>query len=144
RLERCTTIRRSDGAVLQDLSYAYDPIGNITSIHDSAQQTVYFNNQVVSASNQYVYDAVYRLIQAQGRELIGLLGQPQTTDDDAPRIHQPLPTDGQAMRRYRESYDYDAVGNIVKVIHRAAGGNLERSYVYDEPHSQPHNNRLTS
>ncbi|HEY4905219.1 MAG TPA: SpvB/TcaC N-terminal domain-containing protein [Candidatus Sulfotelmatobacter sp.] len=141
RLEHFRTTRRNDHALLQDLHYAYDPIGNITSIHDNAQQTVYFKNQVVSASNQYVYDAVYRLIHAQGRELIGLLAEPQTTFDDGPRMHQPLPTDGQAMRCYRESYDYDAVGNILKIIHRAADGNWTRSYSYEDAH--PRNNRLT-
>ena len=141
RLEHCKTTRSSDRAVLQDLRYTYDPTGNITSIRDAAQETVYFKNQVVSASNEYVYDAVYRLIHAQGRELIGLLTEPQTTFDDAPRMHQPLPTDGQAMRRYRESYDYDAVGNFLKVIHRAADGNWTRGYSYDDAH--PGNNRLT-
>src|SRR5262249_36706415 len=47
-------------AMLQDLSYTYDPIGNITHIHDDAQQTIYFNNQVVTPHADYTYDAIYR------------------------------------------------------------------------------------
>ena len=39
--------RAADQAKLQDLSYTYDPVGNITRIEDAAQQTIYFNNQVV-------------------------------------------------------------------------------------------------
>ena len=99
-------------AHLQDLKYTYDPIGNITSIADHAQQTVYFDNQVVSPSNDYIYDAIYRLISAEGREHAGKPGQPQTTDDDVPRMNYPLPSDGHALHRYREQYEYDAVGNI--------------------------------
>jgi RHS repeat-associated protein len=141
RLIRIRTARFPVGARLQDLRYTYDPTNNVTSIVDDAQQHVYFKNQVVSPSSEYVYDAIYRLIHAEGRELIGLLGQPQTTDEDMPRLHQPLPGDGQAMRRYRESYDYDPVGNILRVIHRAAEGNWTRDYFYD--HEHPRNNRLT-
>ena len=41
------TTRASDGAVLQNLAYTYDPVGNITEIKDSAQQKVFFDNDVV-------------------------------------------------------------------------------------------------
>ena len=47
--------------------YTYDPIGNITHIDDYAQQTIYFNNKRVEPGNDYIYDALYRLIQAAGR-----------------------------------------------------------------------------
>lgn len=40
------TTRNSDSAVLQDLKYWYDPVGNITTQQDAAQQTVYFNGSV--------------------------------------------------------------------------------------------------
>ncbi len=39
---------------------------------DAAQQTYYFNNSVVSPTGLYEYDALYRLIKAQGRELTNL------------------------------------------------------------------------
>jgi RHS repeat-associated protein len=144
RLTELKTTRASDKAILQDLSYSYDPVGNITSIGDAAQQTVYFSNQVVAANNDYTYDAVYRLVSATGRELIGLLAQPQPTWDDLPRINQPLPTDGQAMRNYVETYSYDAAGNILQVAHQAVMGNWTRTYAYDETNPSPSNNRLTS
>ena len=48
RLIELKTTRLADQAVLQDLSYTYDPAGNITHIRDDAQQTIYFNNQVVA------------------------------------------------------------------------------------------------
>ncbi|HLB50055.1 MAG TPA: SpvB/TcaC N-terminal domain-containing protein, partial [Anaerolineales bacterium] len=123
RLSNLKTTRLTDQARLQDLSYTYDPAGNITQIQDLAQQTIYFSNQVVTPSNDYTYDAIYRLIFAEGREHIGQAAQPQTTWDDQFRVHLPHPNDGQAMRRYTERYEYDAVGNFLQLIHQAANGN---------------------
>jgi len=48
------------------------------------------------------------------------------------------------MRNYHEAYEYDSVGNILKVIHAAVNGNWTRAYAYDEPNVDPTNNRLTS
>ncbi|HKM56809.1 MAG TPA: RHS repeat-associated core domain-containing protein, partial [Isosphaeraceae bacterium] len=144
RMTRLLTIRKQDHARLQDLNYTFDPVGNITSIRDDAQETIYFRNHVVSPSNEYVYDAIYRLISADGREHAGRPGQPQTTFDDSPRMHQPLPSDGHALHRYLEQYEYDGVGNILRILHSAADGNWSRFYTYDERHAHPTNNRLTS
>lgn len=132
RLNKLKTTRGTDQARMQDLSYTYDPIGNITQIQDGAQQTIYFNNQVVTPDNNYAYDAIYRLIQASGREHIGQASQPQTTWDDQFRVHLPQPGDGQAMRRYNEQYEYDPVGNFERMIHQATNGNWTRSYAYNE------------
>lgn len=144
RLTELKTTRITDKAVLQDLNYTYDPVGNITSLRDKAQQPVYFNNQVVAANANYAYDALYRLTSGTGREHIGQLAQPQTTWDDLLRMNQPLPTDGQAMRNYAENYAYDPVGNILRVVHQATNGNWTRTYAYDEPNVPATNNRLTS
>lgn len=144
RLSHLKTMRHDERGPLQDLGYTYDPVGNITFIRDAAQENVYFKNQVVSASNSYTYDAVYRLVAADGREHIGQLSEPQLWNEDAPRLNQPLPSDGHAMRRYREFFQYDVVGNILKMAHTAMGGEWTRHYTYDEPQVLAANNRLTS
>ena len=72
-------MRAQARARLQDLSYTYDPAGNITHIRDDAQQTIYFNNAVSTPSADYTYDAIYRLIEATGASIIGQVGQPQHT-----------------------------------------------------------------
>jgi len=154
RLTHLLTTRVADRARLQDLRYAYDPVGNITQISDNAQQTIYFNNQVVSPTTNYIYDAIYRLIAADGREHIGQVTTPQPTWDDKFRVNLPHPNEGQAMRRYAEAYQYDVVGNIEQVIHYlgslsnatnpAGSVAWKRSYAYDEPNEIPQNNRLTS
>jgi len=131
RLTRLQTLRGDER--LQDLFYIYDPAGNITHIRDEVQQTIYFDNQVVTPSNEYTYDAIYRLTAASGREHIGQVSQPQTTFDDRFRVHLPHPGDGQAMRGYTEEYRYDEVGNFDKLIHQAQDGGWMRSYAYNEP-----------
>jgi RHS repeat-associated protein len=133
---------------LQDLSYTYDPVGNITTIRDDAQQTIYFNGEVVSPSTQYEYDALYRLISASGREHIGQTTQQPTesrsdlkphydANDWTRRNNLPHPNDAKAMRNYTELYEYDGVGNILAMIHQAIGGDWTRGYDYEVA-----NNRL--
>jgi RHS repeat-associated protein len=154
RLISINTTRSSDHVLLQALSYSYDPTGNITQIRDGAGQTVYFSNQAVTPDNDYTYDAIYRLINAEGREHIGQVSQQQTTWDDSFRVRLPQPGDGQAMRRYREEYHYDPVGNFLQFIHQAPApqpplpdGNWTRSYGYNEPsliEPGKNSNRLSS
>ena len=120
------------GCQVQNLYYTYDPAGNITHIQDEAQQTIYFRNARVEPSAEYTYDAIYQLIEATGRENIGQVSQPETTWSDEFRVDLPHPGDGQAMRPYSEQYTYDAVGNIVQMIHQASNGNWTRAYSYHE------------
>jgi YD repeat-containing protein len=120
RLTRLVTSRGADR--LQELAYTYDPAGHIVHVADDAQQTIYFANQVVAPHNDYTYDATYRLVGAEGREHIGQVSQPQSTWDDTFRVQLPHPGDGQRMRRYVERYEYDAVGNLLSLAHRAAQG----------------------
>lgn len=104
----------------QNLTYTYDPTGNITHLTDATQQTIFYNGAVADPSNDYTYDALYRLVTATGREHIGQQGAPPNpTWDDAPRTGLPHPQDGQAMQPYTERYTYDAVGNLQQITHHA-------------------------
>ena len=105
RLTQMTTTR--DNNDLLALDYFYDPAGNITFIRDNAQQTTYFNNQRVDPSSDYNYDALYRLVEARGREHLGQTkGQlnPPTPPEAFNRFHigLPHPGDGSAMGTYVE------------------------------------------
>jgi RHS repeat-associated protein len=161
RLTRLTTMRRgfpAEQQTVQDLLYAYDPVGNITHIQDDAdiQNVVFFRNQRVEPSNDYTYDAIYRLIQASGREHLGLGGGgtplPPTASsyNDVPRVGLLNPNDGKAMGAYTEQYHYDSVGNFLQLTHRGSqpsNPGWARSYAYNE-RSQldptKWSNRLTS
>ncbi|HMB27395.1 MAG TPA: toxin TcdB middle/C-terminal domain-containing protein, partial [Blastocatellia bacterium] len=61
----------NSGDTVQDLRYTYDPVGNITRIEDAAIKTVFNNNEQVEPVSSYNYNAIYRLIEAKGREHIG-------------------------------------------------------------------------
>lgn len=125
RLTNIKTVRGgaspADRRKVQDLFYTYDPAGNITHIRDDAQQKVYFNNQVVEARAEYTYDAIYRLIEAAGREYLEDAGRP-TAPDATNSFHTRLdhPRDGKVMGSYVEQYVYDAVGNILSMRHRGS------------------------
>ncbi|MEE4235831.1 MAG: toxin TcdB middle/C-terminal domain-containing protein [Anderseniella sp.] len=120
---------------IQNLRYTYDPAGNITHIQDDAQQTIYFKNQRVEPSNDYTYDALYRLIEATGREHLGQNGQPiPHSPDDELRVGLAHPGDGNAMGTYTERYIYDAVGNFLHMQHRGgpSAAGWTRAYEYNE------------
>ncbi|WON73555.1 SpvB/TcaC N-terminal domain-containing protein [Nitrosospira sp. Is2] len=128
RLIRLFTARpiypEADKRTLQDLSYTYDPIGNIIEIRDAAQQTVFFENSRVDASNAYIYDALYRLIHAEGREHAVQNNVQRNAKNFDPIIGIPFPNSPEALQRYREDYEYDPVGNILGLHHN--GGGTER------------------
>nr|WP_281720112.1 SpvB/TcaC N-terminal domain-containing protein [Nitrosomonas nitrosa] len=133
------------GKLVQNLHYTYDPAGNITNIRDDAQQTIYFKNKRVEPSNDYIYDALYRLIQATGREHLGQGGAPIAhSHNDAGRVSivsadaagRFAPNDGNAMGTYIERYVYDAVGNFLQMQHRGSDSahlGWTRAYGYIEP-----------
>lgn len=133
--------------ILQNLSYTYDPAGNITHIRDDAQQIIFFRNRRVEPSSDYIYDAIYRLITATSREHIGQAGRPWPTWNDEGRVGLEHPHDGRVMRVYTERYEYDEVGNFIQLAHYAERGDWIRSYSCEEPsliESGHYSNRLSS
>ncbi|SLM48752.1 RHS repeat-associated core domain-containing protein [Nitrospira japonica] len=130
--------------VLQNLFYAYDPVGNIMEIEDDAYEPAFFDNQQVDPKSQYVYDALYRLIFAMGRQNGALRGAPANIEPDAPGLSFPVrPTDPHALSAYRQTYRYDPAGNILRLRHDAGLGSWTRDYAYAfEDAAQPASNRL--
>lgn len=115
-----TTRQRGTTEDLQLLRYTYDPVGNVTQIRDDALQTVYFNGAAVPPEMRFEVNALYRLTVAHGREHIGQNAPP--APGDGFRRHLPHPGDSSAMRRYRQSFEYDAVGNLLSIVHHAGNG----------------------
>lgn len=140
-----------DPSVVQDLRYAYDPVGNITRIEDVALKTIIRNGQSVEPVGAFTYDAIYRLIEAVGREHIGQnafdFNAPNGDYRDYPYFgHRAHPNDLQALRNYTERYEYDPVGNFEALAHRFNGAGWTRSYEYQENsllEAGKKNNRLT-
>ncbi|TKC89017.1 RHS repeat domain-containing protein, partial [Polyangium fumosum] len=95
-----------------------------------AQEELYHNSELVEPVWKYEYDAIYRLIEATGREHSGQNADIQQDQNGFPLVNAANPNDPQAMRNYAESFEYDAVGNILKMIHAAQGstGSWTRRY----------------
>ena len=125
RLAQIRTLNGIDK--VQDLNYTYDPVGNISTVVNLAEDTIFFKNQNVEPSNSYVYDAIYRLTQATGREHIGQAGVHANTPDsqtDIFRINLPHPGNGTALQNYKQNYNYGPTGNMQMMRHVAGLGNL--------------------
>jgi RHS repeat-associated protein len=129
-----------DNAIIQQLHYTYDPVGNITEIYDEAYEPVFFNKQKVEPRSRYTYDALYRLIEAEGRENITANTAP-IPDEPGPIPVNPFPITGQALRVYRQTYHYDEAGNFTQMKHWAGNGNFSERWTR---HYKPdlHSNRL--
>ncbi|HEK0623434.1 TPA: RHS repeat domain-containing protein [Proteus mirabilis] len=101
--------------VIQDLRYEYDPVGNVICLKNDAEATRYWRNQKVVPENRYVYDSLYQLVSATGREL---------TNQHTPASIQSqtittLVKDVQSYTNYTRLYTYDRSGNLIKIRHNS-------------------------
>jgi insecticidal toxin complex protein TccC len=117
-----------DGKPLQDFSYGYDPVGNITFIEDLAQLTRYFNNQRIDPVCRYGYDSLYQLIEAIGSEVS------QPSYGPALPAWQTTPLDPNQLRNYTQTFNYDAAGNL-KTRHHSGAETFEMFTATDSNHS---------
>ena len=97
------------GCQVQNLHYTYDPVGNITHIRDDAQQTIYFRNKRVEPSADYTYDAIYRLIEATGREHLGQTAARRSRTRTTTRLPRRHPTCRTPGRRQRHGHVHRAL-----------------------------------
>lgn len=101
--------RRND-ELLQDLHYAYDPVGNVISIEDAALPIRYFANQRIEPINCYGYDSLYQLVKATGWEAGGANQGPSFSTFNDPA----------AVTQYTQTYRYDRGGNLLELTHEGA------------------------
>jgi len=152
RLVSLVTTDKNNTVTYQNLNYTYDPVGNITQLNDLAQQAIYFGNTLVQPVQDYTYDAIYQLTRALGREHVG---QNVLQENNANHNYRdfpfaaagslPNPGDTVAMRNYTQKFTYDAVGNILSLVHTGSDGTgYTRSYGYNNTSANhlTNNNRL--
>lgn len=101
--------------ILQDLRYEYDPVGNVLKVTNDAEKTRFWRNQKVVPENKYVYDSLYRLVRATGREMANA-GQQGSR---LPPLTVPLPADNSAYTNYIRTYTCDTAGNLTQISHRS-------------------------
>ena len=113
RLTRIVTRRLSlPSTIFQDLSYAYDPAGNLLVITDNLSEAS-LPGQIAPNTRTFGYDPRYRLIRATGR-------RHRTAANRDIDVLVPTPDPGD-YEPYTASYGYDAVGNCTRNEEYAAG-----------------------
>lgn len=120
---------RPGQAPLQNIVYSYDPVDNITRVRDHCYETVFNNQQMVEPLSDYTYDGLYRLIGATGRQHPGIKADTHWTAFKQCGF-TPFPTpnsnDGEKLENYRETYSYDAAGNLTTIRHVAPSASWTR------------------
>ncbi|HID3974759.1 TPA: RHS repeat-associated core domain-containing protein [Enterobacter cloacae] len=122
---RVSQIRRpsnhpSGGMILQNITYTYDPAGNILSALDSAHPVSHWRNQRVVPENTYSYDTLYQLVTATGREMAGMAA----TSDEQTIPAMRSSGSGEDYVVYTRNYTYDRSHNMTSVRHSVpASGN---------------------
>ncbi|MHA6193163.1 RHS repeat-associated core domain-containing protein [Pseudomonas wadenswilerensis] len=100
--------QRGNGQVLQDLHYEYDPVRNVLSIEDLVQPVRHFANQRIEPRCEYRHDSLYQLLAATGWEAGAVARGPGAELDPG------------AVSNYRQTYRYDAGGNLLELTHVGA------------------------
>lgn len=102
---------------LQDLTYGYDRVGNVLSIRDAAQPVQWSDNTRLEARSTFTYDTLSQLIEASGLENAANGSGARQTG-----MVSFGATDGQRPRQYRQTYTYDAGGNLTRLQHIPSRG----------------------
>lgn len=137
--------RKKDSSLLQNIIYTYDPQGNITRLRDASFATVFNNNQQVDPLSDYTYDALYRLIQANGRQHPGINGNTYKNNVSDGSFLQSLfsqlpdVNDSTKLENYTEKFTYDDSGNLTEKKHIA----VSSSFTVNTP-VQANSNRLSA
>jgi len=110
----------NSGTTKQDFVYQYDLSGNIVSINDETPRSGVGGGNGLERA--FEYDALYRLLNATGRE--NQAGSPFPGWDDSYRSDDP-----NATTAYSQTYQYDLMGNIAELAHTGSS-NFTRSFNY--------------
>jgi RHS repeat-associated protein len=151
RLRSLVTKRSSDNREMQNITYTYDPVGNITNIIDSSDDRVFNNGQQVDPEMKYAYDALYRLSEASGREHTALSNKKDAYKDTNSFKQSAFASvnDMQKLANYKEQYSYDKSGNMYRLGHYNNTSSLafsrdirvdqytNRAVLVDDPNNPP-------
>ncbi|QXH33536.1 RHS repeat domain-containing protein [Pseudomonas muyukensis] len=112
RLLRLKTEHSAKATVLQDLHYAFDPVGNVLRVSNAAEARRFARNRAIEAVNTYGYDTLYQLITTTGREMAGS-GRHNRQRPAA----LPVAANDGSYANYTRRYAYDRGGNLLSTAH---------------------------
>lgn len=131
QLKAIRTTRSTDEAVLQDLTYFQDPIGNVTHIGDAAapSQRIVAGGQLVTPDLDYTYDSLYRLISAGGRAMKGLTAAAERDGGYQPFFSS---QDATAVENYTQSFGYDDGNNLTSLRYQAQSSSFTTTVTIED------------
>jgi len=117
RLSALRTVRATDSAVLQDLAFWYDPVGNPVIETDAAAPGARVRSAGgASPGRTFRYDSLYRLVASTGRAHAAYTRADLRTGSYAPYFAAPRAhrNDAAATEGYEMAYAYDAGNNLTR------------------------------
>jgi len=137
---------QTSGLPLQEYGYQYDLVGNNTGIKNLVKGSG-FGVSANQLDRRFTYDPLYRLLSATGRECKSIAA-PRPLED-LPRCGHFPPALNQnnapiETAAYKESYQYDPAGNMLKMIHDHHSGRWVRHFGMGGLGSQGWNNAWTA
>ncbi|QDG52181.1 hypothetical protein FIV42_15965 [Persicimonas caeni] len=124
------------GKKYQDIVYSYDAVGNILSTDERVSEIGIAGTDTMV--RDFAYDALYRLIEATGRESDVLKTDPWQ-DQLTAKSNAGYTDSPQDTRAYTETYAYDDVGGLSLLTHQyGAGSQWTRNYT-----TETGSNRMT-
>ncbi|WP_341963864.1 C2H2-type zinc finger protein [Pseudomonas sp. RC10] len=121
RLSRSLCKPANDAKALQDISYFYDPLGNVVRHEDHSIESRYHSNRRIDPVSTFRYDSLYQLIEASGRERLGAGRGPEL-----PGVIDFSGNDESLIGTYTRHYQYDAGGNLLLMQHQGQNGQAHR------------------
>ncbi|QDG52178.1 RHS repeat-associated core domain-containing protein [Persicimonas caeni] len=119
----------STGKKYQDIVYSYDAVGNILSTDERVTDVGVGGTDTMVRG--FEYDALYRLIEATGRESDVLKTDPWQ-DQLTAKSNAGYTDSPQNTRDYTETYAYDNVGGLSLLTHQyGAGSQWTRNYTIE-------------
>ncbi len=114
------TYSPASGSTKQDCAYTYDLAGNIVGMVDASPAAGIAGSATLSRA--FEYDALYRLLQATGRES-GSFASSATPWSEGYYVPDASVSN---TRGYRQNYEYDRLGNMLHLHHQASGNTFHR------------------
>jgi RHS repeat-associated protein len=117
---------RPSGPALQDYGYEHDLAGNLLTLRDRTPGSGIPNTPggADALDRRFIYDPVYRLLTATGREC-------DLPPDGPPWQDAPRCTDLTRARAYTQTYRYDAVGNLLRLANGNGSGGFARDFTVE-------------
>lgn len=146
RLTSLITTRTSDNKKLQEITYVYDPVGNLVKITNNSHNRVLTSSGPVDPKQEYTYDPLYRLVKATGRMHKDLTCQEYKDPTAFKQSIHTLLNDLGKLRKYTREYTYDEAGNLEKIQQRETNPftrnidvdiNTNRAILHNPSHPNP-------